>query len=104
MAEIIYGAAMPVRNLVRHMPAGGLQAHPDLVDHPLITPDVQLMLLAAVEETGDAALGDLASAIPDHPQPISAVIALVDAGLLGIDMVSAFDASCRVWRRSSPRL
>lgn len=104
MAGTIYGAAAPARNLFRPVPAGGGHAHPDLVDHPLITPDVQLALLAAVDETGDAALGDLAFAIPDHPQPISAVIALVDAGLLGIDLASAFDASCRVWRLSAPNL
>ncbi|MCJ2096690.1 MULTISPECIES: hypothetical protein [unclassified Methylobacterium] len=104
MAETIYGAAASVCNLGRPTRAGRARPHPDFVDHPLITPDVQVRLLAAVDETGDAALSDLAFAIPDHPQPISAVLALVDAGILGIDLASVFDASCRVWRLSSPQL
>ncbi|KAA0121726.1 hypothetical protein CIW48_22435 [Methylobacterium sp. P1-11] len=98
MAEAIYGGPMSARNTVRATLAGPSLPHPDLVVHPLITPDVQVALLAAVDETGDACLGDLADAIPAHPQPISAVLALVDAGLLAIDVVSPFDASCRVWR------
>ncbi|MGU3478578.1 hypothetical protein [Methylobacterium sp. D48H] len=98
MAAVIYGGPVSARNTVRPTLAGTQFPHPNLVDHPLITPDVQFALLTAVDETGDASLGDLADAIPEHPQPISAVLALVDAGLLAIDLVSAFGASCRVWR------
>ncbi|CAA2136889.1 hypothetical protein [Methylobacterium bullatum] len=98
MAEAIYGGPVSARNTVRPTLTGPQLPHHDIVVHPLITPDVQVALLAAVDETGDACLGDLADAIPAHPQPISAVLALVDAGLLAIDLFSAFDASCRVWR------
>lgn len=98
MAEAIYGGPLSARNVVQPTLAGPQFPHPDLVVHPLITPDVQVALLAAVDETGDACLGDLADAIPAHLQPISAVLALVDAGVLAIDLASAFDASCRVWR------
>jgi hypothetical protein len=103
MAKAIYGGHMSARNTVRPTPAGSAPPHPDLVLHPLITPDLQVALLAAVDETGDSCLGRLADAIPAHPQPISAVLALVDAGLLAMDLVSAFDASCRVWRIDTAR-
>lgn len=103
MAEAIYGGPVSARNTVGATQAGPQLPHPNLVVHPLITPDVQVALLTAVDETGDASLGDLADAIPAHPQPISAVLALVDAGLLAIDLVSAFDAACRVWRIDTAR-
>lgn len=103
MAEAIYGGRMSACNTVRPTLAGSTRPHSDLVVHPLITPEVQVTLLAAVDETGDASLGDLADAIAPHPQPISAILALVDAGVLAIDLVSAFDASCRVWRISPAR-
>ncbi len=80
MAEAIYGRPVSARNTARPTLAGPPIPHPDLVVHPLINPDVQVALLAAVDETGDACLGDLANVIPAHPQPISAVLALVDAG------------------------
>jgi len=66
--------------------------------HPGLTPEVQVALLTAVDEAVIAELGDLAGVIPDHPRPISAVLALVDAGLLALDLQAGFDASLRVWR------
>lgn len=78
--------------------SGTAAVHPGLVEHPDLTPEVQVALLAAVDEAVIAELGDLACAIPDHPRPISAVLALVDAGLLTLDLQAGFDASLRVCR------
>ncbi|GAB6842895.1 hypothetical protein HNR00_005067 [Methylorubrum rhodinum] len=103
MAKAIYGGPVSACNTILTMPTGSASLLPDTVSHPLITPYVQIALLAALNGTGGSSLGDLADAIPAHPQPISAVLALVDAGLLGIDLVSAFDASCRVWRNPPAR-
>lgn len=72
--------------------------HPGIVRHPLLTPDVQVALLTAMDETGDASLTDLADAIPDHPRPISAVLAMIDAGLAEFDLTSPFDAHIRISR------
>ena len=76
--------------------------HPDIVDHPLVTPDDQLRLVAAVEDEGRIAIGDLVAHLPDHPAPISAVMVLVDAGILVLDQEAAFDAALQVWRPSPP--
>ncbi len=77
--------------------------HPDLVDHPLVSPDDQLRLVAAAEREGRIALGDLVTRISDHPAPISAVLVLVDAGVLAIDQYSAFDAAVQLWRPEPTR-
>ena len=98
MAAAIYGGLVPACNTVRPFRAGHDASHPDLVDHPHLTPEVQVALLAAIEETGDASLGDLAGAVPGCERPISAVLALVDAGILILDVAAPFDASCRVRR------
>ena len=76
--------------------------HPDIIEHPLLSPDDQLRLVAAAEDEGRIALGDLVGAIPDHPAPISAVMVLVDAGLLAIDTDAAFDAAVQLWRPALP--
>jgi hypothetical protein len=94
---------LPVSDLSRaRLPLADSQnagpRHPGLVDHPLVTPEVQFALLAAVDETACAELGDLVDAIPDHPQPLSAVLALVDAGLIGLEFNAPFDRHLRVWR------
>jgi hypothetical protein len=78
--------------------SGPTAVHPGLIEHPDLTPEVQVALLAAVDEAVIAELGDLACVIPDHPRPISAVLALVDAGLLALDLQAGFDASLSVWR------
>lgn len=102
MAEAIYGGPVPAGKTARTVLADPVPPHPDLVLHPLVGPDVQIALLAAVDAAGGASLGALAEAIPGHDRPISAVLALVDAGLLALDCASPFDASCRVWRTGRP--
>jgi hypothetical protein len=64
-----------------------------------VTPDDLVAIMTALEESGGTReIGDLAWAIPHCPRPISAILALVDAGLLAIDLEGAFDASTRVTR------
>ncbi|HEX2172023.1 MAG TPA: hypothetical protein VHL09_06215 [Dehalococcoidia bacterium] len=61
-------------------------------------PDVRAILLAAAGTADVVRLGDLVDAVPDHPQPLSAVLALVDQGLLGIDLEAPFDPDLGLWR------
>ena len=64
-----------------------------------VTPDEHLAIMAALDETGGVReIGDLAEAIPGCPCPISAILALVEARLLAIDLAAPFDAATRVTR------
>lgn len=64
-----------------------------------VTPDEHLAIMAALAETGGVReIGDLAEAIPGCPRPISAILALVEARLLAIDLAAPFDAATRVTR------
>lgn len=96
MVETSYGAGPTARKTFSAtLPAA---PPPGLVRHPLVSPETQIALLAAVDAAGVIGIGDLCGAIPDHPRPVSAVLALVDAGHLGIDLAAPFDASCAIWR------
>ncbi len=118
MADAIYGALAPAHKppcgaaprppcdpLSRSAPPGPApaprDAHPGLVAHPLLTPDLQVTLLAAVDEGADATLGDLVALLPRHPAPAGAVLALVEAGLLACERDTPFDAHLRLWRASA---
>ncbi|GGK51782.1 hypothetical protein [Salinarimonas ramus] len=76
-------------------------AAPGPVASPLLDADAQVAILAAVGDAGVIGLGDLVLAIPGHPRPISAVWALVSAGLLAADPGAPFDADLRIWRTAA---
>lgn len=76
----------------------GTRQHPGLVEHPFVSPEDQVMILAAVDEAVVVELGDLITALPHHPRPITAILALIEAGLLAVDFHAPFDSSVRIWR------
>jgi len=76
----------------------GTRRHPGLVVHPFVSPEDQVTILTAVDEAGVAELGDLVAALPYHPRPITAILALIEAGLLAIDFRAPFDSNVRIWR------
>jgi len=116
MAEALYSRTAPTRNAdcetdpvavlsttpSRNAPA--CSALPDGLDasgaptRGDAAPDVRAILLEAVGIAGVVRLGDLVGAIPGHPQPLSAVLSLVDQGLLGIDLGAPFDPDLGLWR------
>jgi hypothetical protein len=107
MPDFFYAGAAASRKLpcdlpvASPLPAGTPSLQPGAAvpaAHPELTPEIRDALLAAVDRAGIAGIGELAAAIPHHPRPISAVLALVDTGLLALDLQSGFDASLRVWR------
>jgi hypothetical protein len=64
-----------------------------------VAPDEIVAILASLDETGGTReIGDLARAIPACRRPISAILALVDAGRLAIDPLAPFDAQMQVTR------
>jgi hypothetical protein len=68
------------------------------VEHPFVSPEDQVTILAAVDDAGVVELGDLIAALPHHPRPITAVLALIEAGLLAVDFHASFDSPVWIWR------
>jgi len=105
MVTTSYGEASSPRNCpARVFAIAGLARDPALSDSPSPRPcDTRRILLGALAGGNSVAIGDLVGLLPDHPQPLSAVLDLVDAGDAVIDLDCAFDASSRVWLTPSPR-
>lgn len=58
----------------------------------------EAMLLSMIERHACTTLGELVSALPEHPYPIAAVLALEETGLIEIDRRGPFDSDLKVWR------
>lgn len=68
-----------------------------LVQHDYVDPDVQVTILAAIDETGSAALGDIVAALEGHPKPAGAVFAMVSTGIIQCES-GIVDANSRLSR------
>lgn len=53
-----------------------------LVQHWSVDYDTQVRVMGAVLETGSAPVSDLIAALPGHPAPVAAIMALVEGGYL----------------------
>ena len=73
-----------------------------VVVHPLLTASDQVVILAVIDETGSASVGDVAAVLPDHPDPVGAVLAMVAAGVLDADVKSVLDVHTIIGRRNMP--
>ena len=56
-----------------------------LVQHPLVSAPTQITILQVVDETGSATIGDIIAELPDHPDPVSAVLVMVELKILVIE-------------------
>ncbi len=107
MADAIYAGGNAHHKTIPILPAGLSPAnfetvHPGIVGNALVSPDEQIALLSWLDEQGGfAALGDCAAALPDHPRPVAALIALAEAGVVRFARDAAFAATCVV-RRVTP--
>ncbi|MFC4174030.1 hypothetical protein ACFOYU_18575 [Microvirga sp. GCM10011540] len=111
MADALYSEAAPSRN----GDCDASVASPRSTALPLVTrpaprpcagaacadPGPEAAVLATAAQAPVVALGDLVGAIPDHPQPLAVILALVDQGRLGIDLQAPFGSDLRLWRRSA---
>lgn len=70
-----------------------------LVQHDYVDPDVQVTILAAIDETGSAALGDIVAALEGHPKPAGAAFAMVATGIIQCES-GIVDANSRLSRMS----
>lgn len=72
-------------------------AVPGLVEHPALSPELQIGILSIIDETGSATLGDVVVNLP-QPHSATAALALVAAGALDIEPVAVIDANTRLKR------
>jgi hypothetical protein len=100
MAEAIVSAGMSAGKSLSH---SFNIVHPGLVPHALISAETQVQLLSIVDTTGSATIEDCIEALPGHPAPVSAVLALVDAGILALEPGKVLDGSVRVTRASADK-
>ncbi len=105
MAKASYSGALTPRNGDCNPPAASPIPNPDTPAEARSVRGAEArprsVLLAAAGRADVVRLADLVAAIPDHPQPLCAVMALVDAGLLGMDFQEGFGPDLRVWRLSA---
>lgn len=83
------------------LPASGRTdlSHPGLISHPTLTPSVQVQILSVVDATGSASIGDIIADLPGHNDPVSAIFALVAAGVLVVLSEGIIDAHTVLARR-----
>lgn len=72
-----------------------------LVIHPLVTASIQIKILEIVDDTDGATIGDIIAELPDHPDPVSAILVMVELRILVIDFTPVIDTHTVV-RRSDP--
>lgn len=70
---------------------------PGLLRPDVITADDQVTIFRIIDATGSTPLEDIIAALPDHPAPASAALALVEIGELNIE-AGVIDGNTRVWR------
>lgn len=106
MADAILGADAPARKFASSdFPhAKPVMALEGLVADPQLDLDGQIAILAAIDETGSASLGDLMALLSDHPSPGQAIMALIREGALVITSTALIDAHSQVARRVNPPL
>jgi hypothetical protein len=56
------------------------------------------MILSVVDASGSASIGDIICELPSHPDPVAAVLTLVQAGILTLDVRGVVDANTMVSR------
>ncbi|WP_332700991.1 hypothetical protein [Devosia sp.] len=72
-----------------------------LVQHPLVSAPTQIKILQIVDDTGSATIGDIIAELSDHPDPVSAVLVMVELNILVIEGKTVLDANSIV-RRADP--
>ena len=76
---------------------GTRESFSGLAMHPLVSGEVQVQLLSLVDHSRSATVGDCIAALTGHPSPVTAVLALANAGLLEIER-GTLSATSRVFR------
>lgn len=72
--------------------------HPGLVEHRLVSPTIQVQILAIVDATGTTSIGNIIAAFPGHEDPVGAIFALIAAQVLALLTPGIVDANSIVAR------
>lgn len=72
--------------------------HPGLVNHPTLSPSIQVQILSIVDATGSASIGDIVAELPGHTDPVGAIFALIAADVLVVVTAGIIDAHSIVAR------
>ena len=73
-----------------------------LVADARVSPDFQIGILSRIDETGRATIGDLVGLVLGYMQPVAAIVAMAEAGVVAIEPVPVIDANTVVTRRQPP--
>lgn len=69
-----------------------------LVQHPALSPAIQVQILSVVDATASASIGDIVAELPNNEAAVYAILALAAAGVLSIDLRGVLDANSVVSR------
>lgn len=72
-----------------------------IVRHDLVSASVQVTILALIDATGSAEIGDICAALAPHHDPVGAVLVMAEVGILDLEIRQVLDAATIV-RRASP--
>lgn len=92
--------AINTSSALRRNPSLALLPRPVSPERPTphLDPDQYVRLLALVDRNGIVTLDEISRALPAVERPISAIVDLCDAGILGVDLAAFFDGDTTVWR------
>lgn len=73
-----------------------------LIQHALVSASVQVRILAIIDETGSATVGDVVADLADHPDPVGAIVVMLNLRILVADLRGGVLDANTVIRRAPP--
>lgn len=73
-----------------------------LVQHLLVSASTQVQILSIIDETGTATIGDIVSGLPGHPDPVGAVVVMLNLQILVAELQGGVLDANTVVRRAPP--
>jgi hypothetical protein len=88
------GAAAPGKSCLHSFPSDLVPPIINgLVQDPSLSPSTQVQILSVVDAMGSATIGDIIGELPGHTDPVTAILTLVRAGILTLDVRGVVDAN-----------
>lgn len=73
-----------------------------LIQHALVSASVQVRILSIIDETGSATVGDIVADLTDHPDPVGAVVVMLNLRILVAELRGGVLDANTVIRRAPP--
>ncbi|UYQ70841.1 hypothetical protein OF122_12285 [Pelagibacterium flavum] len=103
MADTLFAGTASARNplsAIQNLEADPFPNHRGLIGRPEVPPRVQVSVFRALDETGSSTVGDLIDLLAAEPDPVSALLAMEQAGAIEITAPGFLDAHSLVQRTS----